>query len=77
MYSRPGCHLCDSAAEVIRSVHERYAFDFKVVNIEGNPDLESRYGTLIPVIEINGKPVFKYRVERADLEREVERIWNT
>ena len=77
MYSRPDCHLCDSAAEVIRSVQKHYGFDFTIVNIEGNRELESRYGTLIPVVQINGKLVFKYRVERADLEREVERIWNT
>jgi thiol-disulfide isomerase/thioredoxin len=76
MYSRPGCHLCDSAADVIRSVQKRYGFEFRVVNVEEEPELESRYGTSIPVVQIKGKTVFRYRVDKGDLEREVERLWN-
>jgi glutaredoxin len=76
MYSRPACHLCDAAADVIRSVQNQYEFEFRVVNIENDIELESRYGRLIPVVEINGRPVFKYRVEKSELEREIERLWN-
>ena len=56
MFSRPGCHLCDSAADVIHGVRRRREFQFEVVNIEDDPALESMYGTRIPVIHIDGKP---------------------
>ena len=76
MFSRPGCHLCDEARAVISRVQTRYAFDFKVVNIAGDSELEARYGDEIPVIRINGNKAFKYRVDPVDFERKVERIWN-
>ena len=76
MYSRPGCHLCDEARDVIDRVQTRYAFDFEVVNIAENPELESRYGTEIPVIHINGNKAFKCRVDPIELERKLERLWS-
>ena len=76
MFSRPGCHLCDKAREVIEQVQRCYAFDFQVVHIDKDPALEATYGTEIPVIRINGNRAFKYRVDRAELERKLERLWN-
>jgi hypothetical protein len=75
MYSRPGCHLCETAGEVIRHAQARLAFEFRVVDIGGDRDLEARFGSDIPVVHVNGRPAFKYRVESAELEREIER-WN-
>jgi len=75
IYSRPGCHLCDEAKEVIDRVQKRYGFDLRVVNIEGDPALESVYGTEIPVVFINGAKAFKYHVDERELERKVKRLW--
>jgi glutaredoxin len=76
MYSRTGCHLCDEARDVIDRIQTRYAFDFEVVNIAENPELESRYGSEIPVIHINGNKAFKYRVDPVEFEKKLERLWN-
>lgn len=76
MFSRPGCHLCDSATEVVRRVRERRDFQFEVMNIEDDPALESRYGSLIPVIHINGNPAFTYRVDARSFEEVLERLCN-
>lgn len=76
MFSRPGCHLCDDAAEVIRRMQRRFAFRFDVINIESDPDLEARFGGRIPVVHIDGRPMFQYRVDPDALEKEVERLWN-
>ena len=76
IYSRPGCHLCDEAKAVIDRVRSRYAFALAVIDIEGDPSLESQYGTEIPVIAINGNKAFKYRVDEAEFERKVKRLWN-
>ncbi len=76
MFSRPGCHLCDEARDVIEEARTRFAFDFHVVNIDEDSELESAYGSEIPVVRINGNKAFKYRVSRRELERKLERLWN-
>jgi glutaredoxin len=76
IYSRPGCHLCDEAKEVIERVRRRHSFEVSVINIEGDPALETAYGTEIPVVFINGNKAFKYRVDESELEKKVKRLWN-
>ncbi len=77
IYSRPGCHLCDEAKEVIDRIQRRYAFAVRVINIEEDPALETAYGTEIPVVFINGSKAFKYRVDEAEFEKKVKRLWKT
>ena len=47
-----------------------------MVNIDEDSELESTYGTEIPVVRINGNKAFKYRVSRRELEGKLERLWN-
>ena len=75
IYSRPGCHLCDEAKEVIDRVRKRHGFTLRVINIEGDPALEAAYGTEIPVVFINGSKAFKYRVDEREMEEKVKRLW--
>jgi glutaredoxin len=77
IYSRPGCHLCDEAKEVIERVHRRVSFDLKVINIETDKELEKQYGEQVPVVLINGIKAFKYRVHEAEFENKVKRLWKT
>jgi glutaredoxin len=46
LYARPGCHLCEIAAERLA----RAGIAFEERSIAGNPDLEERYGIEIPVL---------------------------
>jgi len=77
IYSRPACHLCDEAKEVIERVRARFPFAVRIINIEEDPALETAYGTEIPVVFINGNKAFKYRVDEAELEKKVKRLWKT
>jgi len=77
IYSRPGCHLCDEAKEVIERVGRRVAFSLRVINIETDPELEKRYGEEIPVVFVNGMAAFRYRVDEAEFEKKVKRLWKT
>ena len=76
IYSRPGCHLCDEAKQVIERVRRKHVFMLRVINIEDDASLEAAYGTEIPVVTINGNKAFKYRVDEAEFERKVKRLWN-
>jgi glutaredoxin len=77
IYSRPGCHLCDEAKEIVERVRQRHSFALRVINIEEDSALETAYGTEIPVVFINGNKAFKYRVDEAELEKKVKRLWST
>jgi glutaredoxin len=77
IYSRPGCHLCNEAKEVIERVGRRVAFSLRVINIETDPELEKKYGEEIPVVFVNGMPAFRYRVDEDEFEKKVKRLWKT
>lgn len=75
IYSRQGCHLCDVAKDTIERVQRRLAFDLRITDVEGDPQLEKAYGEEIPVVFINGQKSFKYRVDESEFEKRVKRLW--
>jgi glutaredoxin len=75
IYSRPGCHLCDEAKQVIDRVGRRVPFNVSVINIDNDPALEKLYGEQIPVVFINGNKAFKYHVDEAELEKKAKKLW--
>ena len=62
-YSRPGCHLCDRAREVLEAA--RIAFE--EVDITTDPALEAEYGVLIPVVEREGRQLFEAGMDPREL----------
>jgi glutaredoxin len=77
IYSRPGCHLCDDAKEVVERVRRRFPFSLRVIDIGTDPELEKAFGEQIPVVFINGNKAFKYLVDELELEQKVKRLWKT
>lgn len=67
-YTRPGCHLCEEALEVLRPLLRRHGVELRVRDVETDPDWERRYGEELPVGVISGRKVFKYRVDPARME---------
>ena len=55
LYHAPGCHLCERARAAIAEVRREREFSLTEVDISGDPDLESRYRELLPVVEIDGE----------------------
>ena len=64
MYSRRNCHLCEVAKEVVESARNEAEFEFEVVFIDGDANLEKAYGEEVPVTVINGKRHDYFRVDR-------------
>jgi glutaredoxin len=62
LYHATGCHLCDRALAVLEAVRAEFGFALELVDIEGDPELETRYRELLPVVEIDGKVAFTYFV---------------
>jgi glutaredoxin len=69
LYSRPGCHLCDVAREVLLSTRERTPFEFEEVDIERDDSLELEYGIRIPVVDVDGEERFEIEIDRGELAR--------
>lgn len=65
MYSRPGCHLCDEAREVILAEQQRTSFGYEEVDVTGSDELELEYGLRIPVVLVDGRERFEILVDPA------------
>ncbi|MGH3367005.1 MAG: glutaredoxin family protein [Nocardioidaceae bacterium] len=55
LYSKPGCHLCDQAREVIRAVCAELRVGWTEVDITEDPALQARYWEQIPVTLVDGR----------------------
>jgi glutaredoxin len=67
LYTRKGCCLCDDAKRVLEAVRGRAAFELHEVDIDTDAGLRSSYNDEVPVIAINGRKAFKYRVSEQEL----------
>jgi glutaredoxin len=67
LYSRPGCHLCDDAREVLERVRARAPFTLEEVDIETDDALHARYLERIPVVALDGEELFDYFVDETAL----------
>ena len=63
VYSREGCHLCDIVKETLRQVRGEADFEWREVDIDGDPDLRQKYNDEVPVVFIDGRKAFKYHME--------------
>ena len=63
IYSRTGCHLCETAIDQINSVKNELNFDLEIKLIDGNSELEKMYGDQVPVILIDNQPHDYWRVD--------------
>src|SRR6266568_3430133 len=71
LYHAKACHLCARAREVVAQVRQEVSFELQEVEIDGDPDLESRYREWLPVVEIDGDRAFVYYVDPDAFRRKV------
>lgn len=63
VFHAPDCNLCERALEVVREAQAELGFELELVDIAGDPALETRYRELLPVVEIDGVQAFTYFVD--------------
>ena len=63
VFSRTGCHLCEVALSEINKFHGEFEFQVEEILIDGNPELEKKYGEEVPVILINDKQHDFFRID--------------
>jgi Glutaredoxin-like domain (DUF836) len=79
LYSRMDCGLCREMEEILAREMPGFAARLDRIMIDGDPDLEHRFGQEVPVLFVNGRKAFKYRCTARELHkrlsREVGRRW--
>ena len=67
LYSKPGCHLCDDAREVIAAVCAELGESFDEIDITTSAELMAEFGEQIPVTFVDGQQHDFWRVDAARL----------
>ena len=67
LYTRPGCHLCDAAREVVARVCADMGESFDEVDITTDDELEDRFGEDVPVTFVDGRQHDFWRVDETRL----------
>jgi glutaredoxin len=67
LYSKPGCHLCDDARQVIEQVCAETGASYDDIDISGSAELMDTYGEQIPVTFVDGRQHDFWRVDAARL----------
>jgi glutaredoxin len=67
LLTRPGCHLCDAARDVVQRVCADLDVAWTEVDITTDEDLHARYWEQIPVTLVDGRQHDFWRVDATRL----------
>lgn len=81
IYTRKSCCLCEEMKDVVREAAIRFPLTLEETDIDTCAELQALYGEEVPVLFINGRKAFKYRVTRRELQKRLQRenrgaIWS-
>jgi glutaredoxin len=62
LYTRAGCHLCETAQQVIAEVATGRAH-VEIVDIDTDPALTDRYTVRVPVVAVDGVEIAEYELD--------------
>ncbi len=71
IYSRKGCHLCEVVKESLSKLSRRGGFTWQEVDVDADSDLRRQYNDEVPVVFIDGRKAFKYRMDEQEFLRKL------
>ena len=71
LYTRRDCCLCEEMKGVVRDVAEEIPLKVEEVDVDSEPDLRKKFGGEVPVLFIDGRKAFKYRVAARELKKKL------
>ena len=69
LVTRPGCHLCEAAREVVARVCADLGETWEELDMDADPALPARYAEEIPVTLVDGHQHDFWRVDETRLRR--------
>ncbi len=73
LYTRNDCPLCHQMEAVIAAEAPKFDARIQRIEIDGDPDLEARFGIEVPVLFVNDRKAFKYRCTPTELRKRLAR----
>jgi hypothetical protein len=68
LFTKPGCHLCQTVAAEIEKLRQRMVFELEVRNILEDDEDFSKYELDIPVVHVDGVEIARHRMSAQQLE---------
>jgi glutaredoxin len=69
VYSRKGCHLCEVVKESLSKLSRRGGFTWSEIDVDADAELRRQYNDEVPVVFIDGRKAFKYRMDEQEFLR--------
>jgi glutaredoxin len=69
IYSRRGCHLCEIVKESLVKLQKRGSFTWREIDVDSDALTRKLYSDEVPVVCINGRKAFKYRMDEQEFLR--------
>jgi glutaredoxin len=66
VYSKPECCLCNKIKDQLRKLEKSHPFKCREVNILEDAEVFKKFQEEIPVVFINGRKAFKYRLDEKE-----------
>ena len=73
LYTRRDCCLCEEMKSILCRVADRVSFALEEIDVDTSSVLQEKYGNEVPVLFINGRKAFKYRLTAGELEKRLRR----
>jgi glutaredoxin len=71
VYSRKGCHLCEIVKESLVKLQKHSGFTWREIDVDSDAGVRRLYTDEVPVVFINGRKAFKYRMDEQDFLRKL------
>jgi glutaredoxin len=71
VYTRKGCHLCEIVKESIMKLARRGGFVWQEVDVDTDDQLRRQFSDEVPVVFIDGRKAFKYRMDEREFLRKL------
>ena len=73
LYSRKDCCLCAEMKAVIDEIAAKIPVEIDEIDIDQSPELRAQFAEEIPVLCIDGRKAFKFRVTKKQLQTRLRR----
>ena len=71
VYSRKGCHLCEIVKESLVKLQRQAGFTWREIDVDSDEELRRQFTDEVPVVFINGRKAFKYRMAEREFLRKL------
>lgn len=74
IYTKEGCHLCETAKDVLKKAARDYPLEIVEIDITRDEKVFNEFKESIPVVFINKKREFIYKVHEITLRKKLDRL---